>query len=149
MGTDQSYQEATQRKQELVDLVSGSRPKVPQAERKTANWADVADRPPLMQRLNAAHQERLTKWLASEREFTAHADDIKHEAQIIAMIADVIGREGYDYWDDEQYAGFAKELKQSATDIAAAAESNNYQQAQQAIGRTTKACADCHDGYRG
>jgi hypothetical protein len=149
VGTDQSYQEATQRKQELADLVGGSRPKVPQSERRTANWAEVADRSPLMQRLNAAHQDRLTKWLATEREFTAHADDVKHEAQIIAVIADVIGREGFDYWDDEQYAGFAKELKQSAADIAAAGDSNNYQQAQQAIGRTTKACADCHDGYRG
>jgi hypothetical protein len=148
VGTDQTYQEAAQRKQELTDLVAGTRPKVPQAERKATNWAEVSDRPPLMQRLNAAHQERLTKWLANEREFTTHAADVKHEAQIIAVIADVISREGFDYSDDEQYAGYANELKQSATDIAAAAEDNNYQQAQQAIGRTTKACADCHDGYR-
>lgn len=149
VGTDQSYQEATQRKQELADLIGGTRPKVPQAERKTANWAEVSDRPPLMQRLNAAHQERLTKWLASEREFAAHAEDMKHEAQVVAMIADVIGREGFDFWDDEQYAGYANELKQSAIEIAAAAEINNYQQARRAIGRATKACSDCHEGYRG
>jgi hypothetical protein len=148
VGTDQTYQEATQRKQELADLINGSRPQVPEAERM-ADWAKVSDRPPLMQRLNMAQQERLTKWLANEREFAAHGDDVRHEAQIIAMIADVVSREGFEYWDDETYAGLAKELKQSATDVAAAAESGNYQQAQQAIGRTTKACADCHDGYRG
>ncbi len=149
VGSDQTYQEAMQRKQELTDLVGGTRPQVPQAERKVANWAEVSDRPPLMQRLNAAHQDRLTKWLANEREFAAHRDDVHHEAQVIAMIADVISREAFDYWDDETYAGLAKELKQSATDMAAAAERGNYEQAQQAIGRTTKACADCHDGYRG
>jgi Cytochrome C' len=149
VGTDQTYQEAAKRKQDLTDLVNGSRPQVPQAETKVANWAEISDRTPLMQRLNAAHQERLTKWLANEREFAAHRDDVHHEAQIVAMIADVIGREGFEFWDDETYAGFARELKQSATDIAAAAERGNYKQAQQAIARVTKACADCHDGYRG
>ena len=149
VGSDQTYQEGARLKQTLTDLVAGTRPPVPQAERMVANWAEVSDRPPLMQRLNTAHQERLTKWLASEREFAAHRDDVRHEAQIIAALADVISREGFDYWDDETYAGLAKELKQSASDIAAAADQGNYQQAQQAIGRATKACADCHDGYRG
>lgn len=148
-GTDQTFQEARQRKQELADLVAGTRPQVPAAERKVENWAEVADRPPLMQRFNVAHQERLTKWLANEREFAAHRDDVRHEAQIVAMIADVIARKEFDYWDDETFAGYAKELKQSATDVAAAAERGNYPQAQQAIARATKACADCHDGYRG
>lgn len=149
VGTDQTYQEAALRKQELADLVGGSRPQVPQAEPKVTNWVEVSDRPPLMQRLNTAHQDRLTKWLANEREFAAHAADVRHEAQIVAMLADVIGREAYEYWDDETYADFALELKQASTEIAAAAENGNYQQAQQAVGRTTKACADCHDGYRG
>lgn len=149
VGTDQTFRQATERNQELAELVAGARPQVSKAEPRVANWADVADRVSLMQRLNTAHQERLTKWLANEREFRAHADDVVHEAQIIALIADVIHREAFEYWDDETYAGYAKELKQSATDVAAAAESGNYQQAQQAIGRTTKSCSDCHDGYRG
>jgi hypothetical protein len=149
VGSDQSYQEAAKRKQELTEVVGGARPQIPPADKKVADWSEVSDRTPLMQRLNAAHQERLTKWLANEREFTAHRDDVHHEAQIVAMIADVIGRQGFEFWEDETYAGFAKELKQSATGIAAAADRGNFQQAQQAISRTTKACADCHDGYRG
>jgi hypothetical protein len=148
VGTDQTYREATQRRQDLSDLVNGSRPQLPQAERET-DWSNVADRPPLMQRMNIAHQDRLAKWLVNEREFTRHRDDVHHEAQLIAAIADVIGREGFDYWDDEQYAAYARELKQSATDMAAAADQENFPNARDAAARMTKTCADCHEGYRG
>jgi hypothetical protein len=148
VGTDQTYREATQRRQDLSDLVTGSRPQLPQAERET-DWSNVADRPPLMQRMNIAHEDRLSKWLANEREFTQHRDDVHHEAQLIAAIAEVIGREGFDYWDDEQYAAYARELKQSATDMAAAAAQENFQNARDAAARMTKTCADCHEGYRG
>jgi hypothetical protein len=148
VGTDQTYQESNQRKQDLAKLVSGSRPQVPSAER-SADWSQVADRPPLMQRLNIAHEERLTKWLANEREFERHRDDVRHEAQLVAAIADVVSREGFDYWDDEQYAAFVRELRQAATDVAAAVDLDNFEQARQAGSRMTKACADCHEGYRG
>jgi hypothetical protein len=147
VGTDQTYQEAQQRKQDLADLVSGSRPRPAEAER-AADWSQVTDRPPLMQRLNIAHEERLTKWLANEREFGRRLDEVRHEAQLIAAIADVIGREGFDYWDDEQYAEYARSLRQAATDLAASVEIENYQNAREAGSRMTKACADCHDGYR-
>jgi hypothetical protein len=147
VGTDQTYQEAQQRKQDLADLVSGTRPRAVDAER-AADWSQVTDRPPLMQRLNIAHEERLTKWLANEREFGRHSEEVRHEAQLIAAIADVIGREGFDYRDDDQYAEYARSLRQAATDVAAAVELENFQQAREASNRMTKACTDCHDGYR-
>ena len=148
VGTDQTYQESNQRKQDLAELISGSRPRAPSAER-SADWSQVADRPPLMQRMNIAHEERLTKWLANEREFNRHSDDVRHEAQLAAAIADVVSREGFDYWDDEQYAAYARELREAASDVAAAVELDNFEQARRAGSRMTKACADCHEGYRG
>ncbi len=147
-GSDQTFQEAVQRRQDLADLIAGNRPRSKQAEPK-ADWSQVADRPPLMQRLNIAHEDRLKKWLANKNEFTAHEDDIRHEAQLVAAIADVIGREGFEYWDDETYANSAKELRQAAMEVSAAVQSGNYEQARQANSRMTKACADCHEGFRG
>jgi hypothetical protein len=148
VGTDQTFNEAAQRKQDLADLVAGSRPKLPQAEKEN-DWGKVADRPPLMQRLNVAHQDRLTKWLASAKQFKDNSDDIRHEAQIVATIADVVGREGFDYADDEEYAKLIRELRQAAIDIGAAVELDNFDEAQKAINRATKSCADCHEMYRG
>ncbi|MCI0335852.1 MAG: cytochrome c [Planctomycetes bacterium] len=147
VGTDQTFKESIQRKQDLSDLIAGSRPNVPQAER-AADWGQVADRPPLMQRLNIAHEERLTKWLANQRQFEANRDDVRHEAQLVAAIADVVGREGFDYWDEDEYAKHVRELRQAAADVSAAVELDNYEQAQKAINRATKACADCHELYR-
>jgi hypothetical protein len=147
VGTDQSYQEAAQRKQNLADLVAGNRPKPSTAERK-ADWAQVADRPPLMQRLNIAQQDRIQKWLGNKKEFSARRDDIRHEAQLAATIAHIVTQNGYEYWDDETYAGYARELQASETDLATAAASDNYDQAQQAFARATKSCTACHEGYR-
>lgn len=148
VGTDQTYREAGERSKELADLVRGSRPRLPSAER-VASWSDVADRAPLMQRMETAHQERLTQWLANERQFAKNRDEVRHEAQLMAAMADVIGREGFEYWDDEQYAQYARDLRQAAADIAAAAKLENYNQAKQAISRATSACTNCHEGYRG
>jgi cytochrome c556 len=148
VGTDQTYREASERKQNLTDLVRGSRPQVPNAEVAVADWAQVADRQPLMQRINIAHEERLTKWLADAATFRRNRDDVHHEAQIIAMLAEVIHREGFEFWDDETFAEYAEKLRQAASDVAAAAAADNYNQARDAVNRATNACADCHDGYR-
>jgi hypothetical protein len=146
-GSDQTFQEAVQRKQDLADLIAGTRPKAKDAERK-ADWTKVADRPPLMQRMNIAHEDRLKKWLANKGEFTAHHDDAKHEAQLVAAIADIIGREGFEFADDENYTKNAQQLRQAAAEVSAAVETDNLEQAQQAGNRMTKACADCHEGFR-
>jgi hypothetical protein len=148
VGTDQTFNESRQRKQDLADLVAGSRPKLPTADEES-NWSQVVDRPPLMQRLNIAHEERLTKWLANQRQFKDNADEVRHEAQIVAIIADVIGRDGFEYADDEEFAKLVHALRQAAIDVSAAVELDNFEQAQTAIHRGTKACADCHDLYRG
>lgn len=147
VGTDQTYQEATQRKQDLADLISGNRPKPSDAEPK-AEWSQVTDRPPLMQRLNIAQQDRLQKWLAAKGDFTAHRDDIKHEAQLAAAFADIITHKGFEFADDDTYIGFANDLKQAESDIAAAVDLNNFDQARAAYGKAAKSCANCHEGYR-
>jgi hypothetical protein len=148
VGTDQTFEESKQRKQDLADLVAGSRPKLPKAE-PNAEWGMVSDRPPLMQRLNVAHQERLTKWLANEKQFQENAEDIRHEAQLVAIISDVICREGFDYADDEEFVKLAHDLREAASDISAAVERDNFEQAQKAINQATKSCTDCHESYRG
>lgn len=149
VGNDTTYREATQRKQDLADLIRGGRPEVPQADAKVDDWSQVAARPPLMQRLNTAHQERLLKWLADEKDFARNRDDVTHEAQIVALLANVIHRPDYEYAADDTFVEYAQQLQQAASDIAAGANANNFQQAREAINRATNACADCHDGYRG
>lgn len=147
-GTDESFREAVSRGQDLADLVRGGRPEVPAAERAT-DWVAVADRTPLMRRIEKAHQSGLSKWLAEPGEFRRHRDDVLHEAQLLAMLAQVVGQESYEGWDDAPYAEYSAALRQAAQDMAKAAEQNEYPPARDALGRATKACSDCHERYRG
>jgi hypothetical protein len=149
VGSDPTFREAEVRKQELADLIRGARPQVPKAAAAVEDWSKVAARPPLMQRLNIAHQERLLRRLADEKVYEKSRDEIRHEAQVVALLASVIHRPSYEFSDDETFAGYAIELQQAANDVAAAAESNNFEQARDALNRATNACANCHDGYRG
>jgi hypothetical protein len=146
--SDQTYNEVKERKQNLADLIHGNRPQTPKAE-TAVEWAHVADRPPLMQRLNIAQQERLTKWVADAGSFKKNQADVRHEAQLVAMIAEIITREGFDYTDDAQYIGFAHDLRQAASDANAAAEKGDYDAVRQAVGHAGKACTACHEAFRG
>lgn len=149
VGTDETYREATARRDDLAELVRGSRPKVPNAAAEVADWTKVSAREPLMQRLNIAQQERLNPWLADAATFRRNQGDVSHEAQVTALLANVIHLGEYEYWDDETFAGLAQELQQAAIDATAAAASDNFDQARRAITRAATACVNCHDAYRG
>ena len=74
------------RKAELAEVVAGSRRKYPggSAGRLEPGRRSSA----LMQRMNIAHEERLRKWLANERQFAEHRDEVRHEAKLVAVIAE-------------------------------------------------------------
>jgi len=148
LGTDVTYREATDRKADLAALVRGERPPLPKAAAELTDWSQIAARSPLMQRINAAHEERLTRWLADPANFRRQRSDVRHEAQVLALLAEVIHREAFEFWDDETFVDYAIALRQAATDTAAAAASDNFAQARDAANRATAACTDCHAGYR-
>ncbi|MEX2026289.1 MAG: cytochrome c [Pirellulaceae bacterium] len=147
-GSDATYQEAQERRDDLAALVRGERPATSKSAAREADWSHVADRPPLMQRMNVAFQDRLSPWAANPRQFERNRREVRHEAQLVAMLAEVIQKEGFEFWDDETYRDYARELGQAATATAQAADQGNYERAREAIGRMGQACNDCHDGYR-
>lgn len=147
VGTDQSYTEAKQRRLDLEELVRGGRFEAPKP-REDWKWSDIADRPPLMKRLETAERERLSPWVANEGEFQRKVDGILHEAQIVAALAEIIQREEYEFWDDDSYLEYARSLGKAAREIAAAAEANDYQAARKAAGEMSKSCSACHEDYR-
>ncbi|MCA9249412.1 MAG: hypothetical protein KDA42_19960, partial [Planctomycetales bacterium] len=96
VGTDQSFNEAKARKQDLVDLIAGSQLPVDSAERK-ATWDKVAFRPILMRWLEDSFEKRLAPWLSNKSEFAKNQDAIRREAELIAAVAEVIQRENYEF----------------------------------------------------
>lgn len=69
VGTDASYGEAKLRKDDLENLVRGNPPAMPANVNSATSWKNVADRPPLMARLQKAQQQGVTVWTANAADF--------------------------------------------------------------------------------
>lgn len=116
---------------------------------KAAKWVTVCDRSPLMQRLEYAIQQNLQPMTASKSEFAAQSDVILHEAEMVAVMAEVLCKAGMEDADDDTYTGFSQRMKKSARDIVDAVKLNNDEAARKAVGEINKACSECHENYRG
>ncbi|MEX0677287.1 MAG: cytochrome c [Pirellulales bacterium] len=147
VGTDGSYNEAKSRSEDLQTLVRGGSIQLSEAAADAA-WSKVADRAPLMKRLERAQQQSIAPLTANAREFERHADTLAHEAQMIAALAEVITREGFEFADDETYLEYARAMQAQALSVRDAAKEKNYEQARQAAGELGKACSNCHEKYR-
>jgi hypothetical protein len=147
VGTDQSFNEAKARRDDLVDLVAGSQLQVNEAD-AAAIWDKVAFRPILMRRLEDSYQRTLQPWLSSKGEFSKNIDGIRHEAELIFALSEVIQRENYEFWDDDDYLEFAKQMGSGAKAIVDGTKSNDYDGAAAGSNQIKKSCSECHESYR-
>jgi hypothetical protein len=147
VGTDQSFQEAKARYEDLRTLLDGGNPKLPAAE-PAADWKSVADLPELMKRIGSeSEQSPLTPWTASANDFKANKDKIVHEAQLVAILSQVIKHPSYEY-DDANFIKYADDLQAACLGIIEGAKSNNYDKVRASAGDMTKACSKCHAEFR-
>lgn len=147
-GTDQSFAEAVELKTLLEDLVRGERLGSAPAP-VPSRWSDVADRPLLMKRMERALQEQISPALANSKEFTKRAAVLGQEAEVLGMLAAVIDREEFEYWDDESFQEQSDALRDATRELRRAAVEGNYDAARAAAGRAGQSCSACHEGYRG
>jgi cytochrome c556 len=145
--SDKSYAEAGLRRGDLADVIRGARVGR-QAPPPVGKWSTLAERKMLMQRMQRGLQERVNPGLADARSFAQAAADVRHEAEMLAVLAEIIHREDYEYWDDETFQEYSRELGAAAAELSRAAAEENYEAARAAAGRASQACAACHDGYR-
>jgi hypothetical protein len=148
VGTQQVWQEAKLRKDELTDLMGGSSPYAGKEAEGKANWKDVCNRSPLMQHLEAVWDPQLKPLLADKGQFNANTDKAVHDAEIVAAIATVLAKDGMEDADSDEYKKFCQDLLDGAKAIVEGAKAKNYDAA--AAGGTTigKACIECHENYR-
>ena len=147
VGTDASYKDAKARFEDLETLVRGGSIDLPTAKSEVS-WSEIADRGPLMKRLALAHDQRMAPWTANSEQFARHQDALSHEAQMVAALAAVIQRDGYEFADDETYRQYAEAMGTQAVALREAIAMKNYAQARQAVGEINKTCSSCHEGYR-
>ncbi len=146
--TDAAHAVAAARAADLADLTRGSRPATPEPASEV-DWSLIASRSTLMRRMGAAEEQRLRGWMASERDFRRNAADARHEAQVLALLAEAILRpEAYDY-DDRDYQAYARRLRDTAVRLSEAIDAEDQPAAAAAMAEVSRSCVDCHADYRG
>ena len=143
----QAFNEARERKRDLEELVrggslTGSNP----AEKM--NW-ELIHRGSLMKRFTTSYDDGLANWASSAESLKKNAADIKREAELLMLFAEVLTREGMEDGDDEDYAAYSQGLSDAAKNVLQAAESGDVEAARKAASHVGQSCVACHDDYRG
>jgi hypothetical protein len=146
-GSTDAYNDSKTRYEDLGQLIRGGSVEFEEPKEDVV-WSRLADRRLLMQRLEQGQTERLKPFVATQAEFEKNRPAVIHEAQIIAAIAEIIQREEYEFYDDDEYCAFCKQLQKQARQVALAAEENNLAELQLHLGEMTKSCSACHEGYK-
>jgi len=149
VSTDQAFNESKARAEDLASLIRGDTIQSPPNIDPKVKWQEkVANRPPLMTRLNTATEERLNKAMSDAGAFAKSGDMVMHESQVIAAISSAIQREGYGSADDDTYLQYARDMQKSAMEISAAVKAKNYDGASKAFSAIKQKCDECHGAYR-
>lgn len=145
---DESYEQAKARAADLTDLIRGARPNTPQPSAE-ADWSTLGGRGGLMRRMAVAQEERLPEMLSDRRMLRRSSEEIRHEAQLLALLAEALLQPGAYDSEDADYQALARALRQAALELESAADSGDLEGASEALRAAGQACADCHEGYRG
>jgi hypothetical protein len=147
VGTDNSFNEAKIRSQDLTDLIRGGSLE-PREAKGDLIWHDIARRPPLMKRMERSLRERLGPWTASKGDFAKNRNAVVHEAELLLVLSRVIKTDGYEYADDSSYRQYVDTLEQQCHEIIAAAKDGDLPRAQSATSQMNKTCDACHADFR-
>lgn len=147
VGTDQSFNESKLRLADLEAMLEGGAPAGKPDREEDFRWSQVSGRPALMTRLEAADGV-LAAGIASKGDFDKALDRMRHDAEIVATIGEVIQQADYEYFDDDTYRGYSSTMRDAALRIREAAAKKDYEAARSALGDLKKSCDACHGDYR-
>jgi len=147
VGTDQSFNESKLRVADLESLLEGTSPTARADRDDDFRWSQVAGRPALMSRLESA-DATLAAAGASKGEFDKAVDLVVRDAEIVAVIGEVIQQADYEFYDDDTYRGYSSAMRDAAIRVRDAAKKKDYEAARAALGELKKSCDACHGDYR-
>lgn len=134
--------------QRLTDLIrGGSFSEEPNAKPVT-DWSMVIDRNTLMSRLERNVSETLKEATSTPQSFSRDAENVVHEAALIAALGRILQRPDMLDADDEDYTAIAEEMVVAAQALSAAAEAADHDAAVQSLNRINRSCINCHAEWR-
>lgn len=145
VGTQQVFNEAKLRQQDLGDLLKGTKLN---GNPEETSWADTADRGPAMQILEWALRENLAPTTNSEDSFNGNMEEVVKYAELVAAYGLILQQEGMTDADDENYVQFAKAMVAAANETLKGVRSKDADLARSAVAKIDQSCNKCHETYR-
>jgi hypothetical protein len=141
--------EATKKEFEKIDaLLSGNPPHgLPDAAEGVA-FSDVAPRKHLMQCIQEGYESLRANYQAASS-LEKKSEEAAHTASIVAAYSKVIGTDGYNSADEDDYKSFLKLLVDANLNMAKAAREKDFDAFSKSNGPIPKICSDCHLVYKG
>ena len=144
-----AFTAAKSSRQDLDDLIRGNRWPQQLKRKPIDDWSVVVNRRVLMRVLEQSLDEFIKPATSSETTFRDATDRLKREAEVTAAITQVLMHQSMDDALDDDYLQFCKQLQNAAARAGRAAGREEFSGASKAAGAMNKACADCHESYRG
>jgi len=146
-GSEQAYANAKKQKESLREMVRGSNfPQ--QGTPAELDWADVSDRGALMDILEELFQEKLKPNSGSQSAVNSNAEEVLHNASLIAAIGQVLCLPEMDDYDEEAYAVHGKSMSRGGVDVVTGIKSVNFSLVEKGVNSISQSCSNCHDDWR-
>ena len=133
--------------EKLEGVLSGNKPPDLEAAAPTVPFSEVADRMPLMRRMDRAFN-LLKSNINSDSIFKKQADTVQHELTILAALSKVCAAKDYASAAEEDYQKFLETMIKSCQEGIEASKAENFAAFGDALGKVQKACNECHGAYR-
>ncbi len=129
--------------EQLTALVRGERP----------SSRNLVEAPPpirraIMRRMEISREDRIAAWLEDSDEFARHREDLRHEAELLAVLCQFIQRPEYEEASDEEYLYAARSGVTDALKLREAVFQADLMEIKQAAAKLEMSCTHCHDTFR-
>jgi hypothetical protein len=150
--TNQSFSESKARVVDLESLLAGgSLFGIGADQDEDFRWSQVAALSQLVLRLeaavNAISDAEVAVSKGNFRNRLKHLPKLLHEAEVVAVIGEVIQQPDFEYHDDDTYRGYASSMRDAAICARDAANKGDGDTVRAAVAELKKSCEALHVAY--
>lgn len=142
----ESFQASQAAAESIEAVLNGNLPADAKDAADAKAYVDAASRAGLMKRIEKAF-EWMRANVNTDSVFQKELEQIQQEAAVLAALAKMIADESYDSADEDDYAGYAKDLLDGARAVGESAVGKDYSQFGEGMNKIQKACNECHLNY--
>ncbi|MFM9965107.1 MAG: cytochrome c [Planctomycetaceae bacterium] len=134
--------------EKIDDILKGSTPAgLPEATDEKDYGEAAVDLRHIMKRIQKA-EANLKNSVSNEAGLKKDADKVAQEGAVLQFLGHAIISNGFGWGDDAGFHKQAKPLREGGKQLIEAAKSGNYALYDEAMGRISKSCVECHGEFK-